>query len=143
MKIDGSKPEHAAIELHDSEVATIQLDGATLTICFTPACLHRSAGMPGVDSGTCWTQDAVMVLRGAQLWGDQPELPCTLSGGFAVLGEECYENLIPMEMAQSDAVKVHLTFDDGSEIHATADGFELHLVGSASYQQDYPGSMGP
>ena len=54
-----------AIELHDSDLAAVKVAGDAVILCFHPAYIHRSAGKPGIDAGTGWTQDATITISGA------------------------------------------------------------------------------
>ena len=129
---------NAAIEFHDSEVGAIERDGTMLTVRFSPAYIHRAEGIPGVDSGTGWTQEAVMVLFGSHLSGEAPTLPCTLSDGSVAAGREFYDNLIPVPFVYVGKTRVILSFDDGSEVQIKANEFRLITVGEAVYVESCP-----
>jgi len=51
------------IELHDSVIATIVLDGGTTLITFSHAYIHQSDGVPGVDPGSGWSQRAELRIN--------------------------------------------------------------------------------
>ena len=129
---------NAAIEFHDSEVGAIERDGTMLTIRFSPAYIHRTEGIPGVSSGTGWTQEAVMVLFGGHLSGEAPTLPCVLSNGSVAAGREFHDNVIPVPFVHLGETRVILSFDDGSEVQIKADELRLITVGEADYVESCP-----
>lgn len=52
------------IELHDSDVLDVTLDGDDVVIAMS-AYVHESEGRPGIDAGTGWTQPVrVTVIEG-------------------------------------------------------------------------------
>jgi hypothetical protein len=134
-----STNSNAAIEFHDSEVGSLCSEGASLSISFAPASIHRSDGAPGRDPGTCWTQGVNLVLLGAHISGVPPQLPCPLFGGTVTLGDQTYDNVLPAPLAYTGDVVVDLVFEDGSAIRATADGLRLELVGDPVFVEEYPG----
>ena len=80
------------IELHDSRVSAVAWDGDLLVVSLTPAYLHKSNGQPEIDPGTGWTQNARLLIGGASLVGDLPELPCDLWDGELTFGGEIHSN---------------------------------------------------
>ena len=52
---------NAAIELHDSSVTAIRMEGSDVVIDLD-AYVHVSEGAPGIDAGTGWTQRVRMTV---------------------------------------------------------------------------------
>ena len=129
---------NAAIELHDSTVAAIHRDGGVLAIEFSFAYVHRSEGIPGVDAGTGWAQQAVMVLSGCQFSGELPRFPCSLSGGSVHAGGEVYGGVIPVPLVYVGDTRVCLSFEDGSEVQITANELRLDAIGGSTYLEAFP-----
>lgn len=67
-----------AVELHDSQVISVRLEGGTCVIELA-AYVHDSDGTPGVDAGTGWTQAAQLTLHGAHDAQHPGTLPCGFS----------------------------------------------------------------
>lgn len=130
---------HASIEFHDSTIGSIRREGVNLTIDFAPAYLHRSAGIPGVDPGTGWTQEVLIVLRCARLSGEIPQLPLTLAGGSLTLGTLFHNNCLPVPFDYLGEVKLVLLFEDSSDLQIVAEEIHLILIGNPIYVEDFPG----
>ena len=133
-----SGEESSAIEFHDSNVSDLWSEGENVLIRFAPAYVHRSKGTPCVDPGTGWTQDAMMVLSGAQLAGVCPPFPCMLSDGLVSLGNQVYNNCLPAPFVGVGDVKLSFVFTDGSTIHIIARELRLDLVGDPVFVEMVP-----
>ena len=81
MRWDEASGENVDIEFHDSVVVALSTEGKTLAIRLSPAWVHRSAGKPGVDAGTVWTQEATLRLDEAVDVGERSEWPAWLVEG--------------------------------------------------------------
>ena len=82
------------IELHDSNLVSIQSTGDSVVLTFAPAYIHRSAGRPGIDPGTGWSQTATLTIKGALAF-PSVTLPAEVSDGWLRVGDEIYRNGIP------------------------------------------------
>ncbi len=107
------------------------------TIRFAPAYLHKSDGRPGIDPGTGWTQDAVLILDGGTVLGTVPFLPCDVSDGAIVVGGRGHPNTIPLPLETSAAVEVKLLFTSGDEVVIRGHGAQLELLGQPNYVEDF------
>src|SRR6266850_406680 len=94
-----------SIEMHDSKLQSIAVSTGYVVLEFSPAYIHQSAGRPGIDAGTGWTQRAVVRVRGDVVSGSLTELPCRLSSGWITLNEHHYENEIPIPLSFDGDVK--------------------------------------
>src|SRR5207249_3264944 len=86
------------IELHDSCVALVSKESDTVIVRFAPAYVHKSEGCPGVDPGTGWIQDAVLVVGEALVRGTIPALPCDVADGELTVGDQLHPNAIPLPL---------------------------------------------
>jgi hypothetical protein len=116
------------VELHDSTVAEIEMRDGTMIVHFQPAYLHRSEGRPGRDAGDGLVQEARLIFLHAAVSGDIPPLPCNIVDGTFVVGEEWYENSVPVPLENTGSIQLHLEFDR-HKITITADGVRLELCG--------------
>ena len=83
--LSGAKMRNRAVELHDSEVATIFYFYGVAVLVFSHAYIHQSEGSPGRDAGSGWWQRAELVIQNAT----EIELPevwsCEVSDGSLYL----------------------------------------------------------
>jgi hypothetical protein len=131
---------NAAIEFHDSTVAAADSDGATLTIVLSPAYIHRSAGAPGADSGTGWSQDVVMVLYDCQMASEFPGLPLVLYDGLATIGDQTYAGAVPLPLSDAGPVCMDLSFENGAHVRLSAAKIRVDAIGDATYLEEFPGA---
>ena len=129
-----------AIELHDSTVAAVVTTGDNVVVRFAPACVHRSTGVPGVEGGTVWSQDAILTFRDGRLMGNPPQVPTLLADGHAEFNGEPFNNIIPLDKPIQENVRFAFQLADGScfEIHAATVEFEF--AGSATTSKNSPAS---
>ena len=132
------------IELHDSEIASIEFDGGTITITFSHAYLHQSDGVPGVDRGTGWSQRGELRISTSSRPNLPRPLPYQIDNGVLTLGGAEHCNEIPVPLSYEGAVALNLFVGDAeyrySEISFTGSGVELVMVGQPRYVEDFPGA---
>jgi hypothetical protein len=131
---------NAAMEFHDSTLASATSDVATVTMLLSPAYVHRSSGTAGVDKGTCWLQDVVMVLRGCEPALDFPKLPLALSNARATIGERTYEGVVSVPLSYKGPVSLDLSFENGAQVRLSASEIYIDLAGDPSYLEEFPGA---
>ena len=125
------------IEIHDSRVADIiQMDG-TVVVHFKTACLHKSEGRPGFESGTVWAQEAYLIFAEASVSGDFPEWPCDIMEGEIVLDGQVHINLIPLPLEMSTPTELRLNCDSTHFITISGAGVQLELIGKPRYVQEF------
>ena len=61
--------QNQVIEIHDSALDRITLEGGTAVLYFPKVYIHSSEGRPAIDAGTCWTQEAVIRIGNARIEG--------------------------------------------------------------------------
>jgi hypothetical protein len=82
--------ENCAIELHDSDIASVTATGGNLTVNFRPAVIHKSEGSPGVDKGSVWLQDIDLQFFDAQM-SEQPSQLGAISEGSLSSSQRLHE----------------------------------------------------
>jgi hypothetical protein len=130
-----------AIEIHDSAIDRITMEGGSALIHFPSVCIHRSIGTLFEDAGTVWTQEALLRITGAQVegaftaatqvWGGDI---IYLYGGALRIGEVISNNLIPLPLEV--IADVELTIESCGEtvcVHGTS--ARLELIGEAQLHQ--------
>ncbi len=125
------------IELHDSEVAEIASRDGAVVVRFVPACLHKSEGRPGFDSGSGWVQDVRLILHDASVSGDLPDLPCAVMGGELVVGGARHDNSMPVPFEAAECVELRLIFDEMHSATVAGRGVRLELLGEARYVEEF------
>ena len=129
------------IEMHDSVIASIAFDAGTTLITFSHAYIHQSDGVPGVDSGSGWSQRAELRINRSSK-PDVPENgPYEISDGQFELDDVAYRNEIPIPLSHDGFVQLKLSVIDGegrdSEIAVTGRDIELRLIGEAEYIEEF------
>jgi hypothetical protein len=128
---------NTSIEIHDSRAAEIVRDGDSVRVVLAPAYLHKSPGRPGIDSGTGWTQDALLVFSSGSLAGLVPELPCDITDGELSLSGDVHSNMIPVPLEAAGSVELHLVFYPGCDVSVTGETVRLELVGEGRYVEEF------
>ncbi len=127
---------NSALEFHDSEIARIDAVGRTLRVRFSAACVHRSAGAPGVDAGKGFLQAVSMELDDAT-W-DAELAPChgrVAEGAVRVNGIDIGLPTIPG--ARSGEIRLWIRFSSGAEFSAGAVSLRLAVDGEARFIEDF------
>jgi len=129
---------NAAIELHDSQVERIELQGGDCTLVLT-AYVHRSQGKPGVHAGSGWSQTAHLRIMRAHLEGAAVALPLRLATGRLTAQELQLTNLVPVPSSFTGAVRLELVGEGGESVVVLGEVADLVLVGDARYVDEFPG----
>jgi hypothetical protein len=125
------------IEIHDSTVAEIVCLDDVMVVHFLPAHLHKSEGRPGFDSGTCWTQEARLVVADAAVAGDISNLPRSVADGELVIGGRRHSNEIPVPLESAAITELRLVFDSKQTVTVIGRGARLDLVGEPRYVEEF------
>jgi|HubBroStandDraft_6_1064221.scaffolds.fasta_scaffold10588_2 hypothetical protein len=125
-----------AIEIHDSTLDSLALCDGVLVLHFSSAYIHESKGLPGVDAGSGWVQEANLKIGGVEIVGFFSELPHDLSDGYFKLGDTVYENMIPVPLDHDGEVYLRL-----EKLHEVVSikgiSAKLELVGEATYVEEF------
>ena len=127
----------AALELYDSRVSEIAFSGSVAIVHFSHAYIHRSAGTPGQDAGTGWSQEAQLVLSEARHLGTSPGMPNTIADGYLEVGGIRHE-LIPLPFRRKGRAVLVLVFADGSQFEIQGEQPFIELGGDAKLVEDLP-----
>jgi hypothetical protein len=129
-----------AIEIHDSDLESLVVNSGNVVLTFAPAYIHQSAGNPGVDAGSGWTQHLVIRIHGEVTEGALNELPCTLWDGDLTLNGTQFDNTIPIPLSFEGDVRLHLTSVPGESVQVIGTSITLELLGEPKYIEDFPRS---
>jgi hypothetical protein len=125
------------IELHDSTVAEFATRDGESTVQFRPAYLHKSKGRPGFDVGTGWVQEARLLFTGTSVDGLLPQLPCDIIDGDLTVGDERYENAIPVPLDAATPTQLRLIFDPTHTVTIRSRSVRLDLLGEPKYVEEF------
>ena len=130
-------PLNTKLEIHDSELGSIQIDGTSVTLKLTPAYVHKSHGRPGVDPGTGWTQDVTIVIGDAHVASNSLNFPCDLTDGNLTVDLESWDNTIPLPLRRRGSVKLLLVGKWGGEVSLSGSEISLNPSGEATYVEEF------
>ena len=126
----------SGLELYDSRVSHIDLVEGVAVIHFSHATIHKSKGKPGRNPGTCWSQEARLVLWEASASTPLPALPNTISEGFLEIGG-IRQELIPLPFKRKVAARLWLLFVDSTQIEIIGERPVIELLGKPIYLEDF------
>jgi hypothetical protein len=125
------------LELHDSQVAGITRRGAFVCVDFVPGYFHWSAGQPGRDPGTGWTQEATLWFSEPEITGAIPDLPCEAQDGELRAGADIYPNSIPVPFDTPERVELLMVFSPEQRVSVVGSGGWLELLGDPKFVDDF------
>lgn len=133
------KQKHRAIEIHDSVLDALLLDCGDAVLHFSHLYIHETQGVPGIDPGTCWSQEGNLTINNAIIEGSFLEWPAHLHKGQIAVDGNVYENEIPISL--NVVSKIRLQLQSWSDvILISGKGARLELVGAATFLEEFPGA---
>jgi hypothetical protein len=128
-----SQSVRRAIELHDSELASVSRVDASLVLSFSAVYVHESIGVPGVDAGVGWYQPAALTIAHGEIVSDV-QLPARIADGFIRFAGALHQNLIPV---------VAVTLDGPIELSLRLSTTETLLVRGTVMTMELSGQLSP
>ena len=127
-----------AIEIHDSILEEVSLSQGKAHLHFSSVYIHQSEGIPGVDAGSGWVQEAILHIHDATMEGDFSEFPVDLSDGETRIGQRLLDNEIPVPLDHQGAFRLRLEAKwQAREVVFTGSGAELELLGEPEYVEEF------
>jgi hypothetical protein len=121
----------SAIEVHDSVLNSVERTGTGLQL-FIEAYIHKSKGTPGVDPGTGWTQDVLLIIEDGSFDGTIENPPWDLADGTLQINDQVLDNMIPIPLDQRGQREFTLIDQrSGNRIVARGTRISLKLLGEA------------
>lgn len=121
--VTGSKmpilPE--SIELHDSEISTIEIVKGVLNLYLSPAYIHCD--------GKGWAQKAIIKIGAKDLPKIEENFPVCIADGHLFTNHRTYQNLLFLPLTEKGPVTLELELMSGSIVKITGNGVEVELVG--------------
>lgn len=120
-----------AIEIHDSVLSHISFFQNEAQLHFSALYLHESDGVPGIDAGRGWFQQAILRIQDAKVDGAFTNLPVDLTNGRTRIGQDILENEIPVPLHYKGAFELRLQemWQEKGVVTFTGSGAELELLG--------------
>lgn len=116
--------DSTTIELPGSEIESISLDEATLTVRFSRAIIIKT--MSDSDERTRWWQAGALVFDDAEVDGDIPECPCVCEGGDVGENVYTYRDMLSIPLESHGRAHCDLKFKDQPEsLKVVATGVKL------------------
>jgi hypothetical protein len=132
-----------AIEIHDSELASLAIEVGHIVLSFSSAYIHQTEGRPGIDAGTGWRQHAVIRIRGEVASGALTKLPCGLVEGYLELDGQESDNLIPIPLSFTGDVELALTSEFDEAIKIRGNHIALGLLHEPEFVEKFSGANEP
>ena len=107
---------NSAIEMHDSECVSIEIDSRGQGTVIFDAYVHRTDGEPGRSAGDGGIQRIRMKIEDAKIEGRIGELPTYLYEGCLTVGSALQENMIPFPAEYSAATCLRMMFAEDARI---------------------------
>ncbi len=136
--------ENRSIEIHDSALDQITLEGSAAVLRFPEVYIHSSEGRPAIDAGTGWTQEAVIRVANAHIEGKFSQASRDANGGYAHylsggslrINGSVSDNLIPIPLdVQGD---IELTLECwGDVVRVHGNSVMVELIGTAKYVEEF------
>jgi hypothetical protein len=133
--------QNRAIEIHDSKLDRITLEAGVAVLHFPRVYIHSSAGRPGIDAGSGWTQEAVIRIGNAHIDGKLSQANHDagshhLSDGSIRINDSVSEDLIPIPLDVQGNIELTLEcWGDGVHVHGNS--ATLELIGRAEYVEEF------
>jgi hypothetical protein len=136
--------QNRAIEIHDSALGQIVLEGGMAVLHFPKVYIHSSEGRPAIDAGTGWTQEAVIRIGSAQVEGKFSSESREAHGGYAhylsdgslSMNGVISDNLIPVPLDVQGDIELSLECW-GDIVRVRGTSAKLELIGTAEYVEEF------
>lgn len=124
----------SGLDLFESRIDHIDVINGIVKIHFSHACIRKTKGKLGVDSGAAWSREAELMMREASI-ASVPALPNSIAEGFIEVGGIRHE-MIPLPFQRKCGARLFLQFADGAEMEVIGEKPIVTLLGAAIYLGD-------
>jgi hypothetical protein len=128
----------AALEFHDSTVASVRVVAGDAEVLLSPAYVHRSPGVPGIDPGEGHHQAVTVRLAAASVSGEVAAFAGRLSDGTLFVSGVS-QGLVPLPYSARGNVGLSLVLASGATLEVVAGGIECLSHGPTAYVEQFPG----
>ena len=123
--------QNRAIEIHDSALDRITLEGDVAVLHFPQVYIHSSEGRPAIDAGSGWTQEAVIRIGNGHIDGKFSQESRDggshhLSDGSLRISGSVFDNLIPIPLDVQGEIELTLEcWGDAIHVHGNQQDWGL------------------
>ncbi len=121
-----------SIELVDSEIEAIKVEGNTIQIHFNRAYIEKT--MSDSTDITRWWQAGDLIFQGAELTADLPTMPAVCAGGDVSENVYTYRDMIPLPLKSEGHAACQLKIKDSDAlICIQAESVEMKMIDRPQY----------
>lgn len=131
---------NTAIELHDSEIVSVELAGTRLVVKFDPAYVHKSEGVPGVSNGEGWVQNAEAVIEGAVIVSGD-EISGEVWDGHLLCDNLRLDNVVGVPFSFEGRVVFVVEFMSGKKLEITGSSIQIRTTSHGKYVEAFKGEQ--
>ncbi|MEW7976572.1 MAG: hypothetical protein AB2814_03765 [Candidatus Sedimenticola endophacoides] len=102
--------DSSSINLFGSEVESIRVEGARVSLRFSRAYIEKA--MTGSRERTRWWQSGTLIFDGAEVLEALPEAPAVCDGGDVSENVYTYRDMLPLPMMGKGPAHCNLRFRD-------------------------------
>jgi len=136
--------QNQVIEIHDSALDRITLEGGMAVLYFPAVYIHSSEGRPAIDAGTGWSQEAVIRIGSARIDGNFSQESREAYGGYGhylsdgslAVNGTISDNLIPIPLDVQGEIELKLECW-GNIVRVRGSSAKLELIGNPKYIEEY------
>lgn len=136
--------QNQVIEIHDSALDQIAIEGDVAVLHFAEVYIHSSEGRPAIDAGTGWAQEAVIRIENAHVEGEFSQesrdayggYSHYLSGGSLGINGSVSRNLFPLPLDVQGDIELKLECW-GNVVRVQGTSAKLELIGTAVYVEKF------
>lgn len=129
--------KNRSIEIHDSKLSAISTRGKEALLHFSKVYVHESSGIPGVDAGSGWVQEAWLRISDAVVKRSFSEFPADLLDGYIMMDQKLLPNEIPVPLSHQGSVELRLETWNDEVVLIAGSGAQLDLVGEPEYVEEF------
>jgi hypothetical protein len=129
--------KNRCIEIHDSKLDAISIQGGDAVLHFPKVYIHESAGTPAVDAGSGWVQEAVLRIGGAAVKRSFSKFPADLLNGYIKISESLLKNAIPIPLNHNGIVELRLETWNDEVVLISGGSVQLELIGEPRYVEEF------
>jgi hypothetical protein len=128
---------NSSIEIHDSRLESVERQGEKIILRLSPAYIHKSIGEPGVNVGTGWIQDALVIIEQLGAKPTTENLPVYLSNGTLRIDNKEFPNTIPLPMSCQGSIVLDLLTMENERISMKGSSIRVELLGEPVFVEEF------
>ena len=125
--------ESEFIEFHDSTLGAVRREGTAVVVELTPAYVHRSAGIPGIDEGSGWSANVHLRIERASIERTDLTVPARIADGTLWIGDKRFENGFALPLEADGSIVLQLILSSGGQLQITGNRTTANTVGEYQF----------